>query len=490
MSTNQSNGDAALNGTTAPTTTRRGPHNQKYRHVAAAHSRTRPSFLSRDSDAAPSFLGFRNLMVIVLVVSNLRLMIENFKKYGVLICIRCHDYRRQDLVLGSLLYALVPCHLFVAYIIELAASNQAKGALGRRKKSDVVRSTLGAKEQEQKSFRTTWRLLAFAHGINATLCLLVTTITVYYYIYHPLIGTLCELHAIIVWLKICSYAFTNRDLRQSLVSPFISSSLPEIYSSCPYPRNITLGNLTYFWWAPTLVYQPVYPRSSHIRWAFVIKRVAETLGLSMFIWIASAQYAAPVLRNSLNKMATLDITSILERLMKLSTISLVIWLAGFFALFQSFLNALAEVMRFGDREFYTDWWNSPSAGTYWRTWNKPVYHFMRRHIYSPLVGRGWHPHVASALVFLFSGVLHELLVGIPTHNILADGTGVAFAGMIFQLPLIAITLPLEKMQGLNGKVIGNAIFWISFCLVGQPLAALLYFFAWQAKYGSVSKSQI
>jgi diacylglycerol O-acyltransferase-1 len=31
------------------------------------------------------------------------------------------------------------------------------------------------------------------------------------------------------------------------------------------------------------------------------------------------------------------------------------------------------------------------------------------------------------------------------------------------------------------------IFWVSFCLVGQPLAALLYFFAWQAKYGSVSK---
>lgn len=48
-------------------------------------------------------------------------------------------------------------------------------------------------------------------------------------------------------------------------------------------------------------------------------------------------------------------------------------------------------------------------------------------------------------------------------------------------------MPLEKMQGINGKIIGNCIFWISFCLVGQPLAALLYFFAWQAKYGSVSK---
>lgn len=38
----------------------------KYRHVAAVHSATRPSTLSHDSTAAPSFLGFRNLMVIVL----------------------------------------------------------------------------------------------------------------------------------------------------------------------------------------------------------------------------------------------------------------------------------------------------------------------------------------------------------------------------------------------------------------------------------------
>ena len=65
--------------------------------------------------------------------------------------------------------------------------------------------------------------------------------------------------------------------------------------------------------------------------------------------------------------------------------------------------------------------------------------------------------------------------------------GVAFAGMVVQIPLIAMTLPLEHMKGINSKIVGNAIFWVTFCLVGQPLAALLYFFAWQAKYGSVSK---
>lgn len=39
---------------------------KKYRHVAAVHSQTRSSCLSHDADVNPSFLGFRNLMVIVL----------------------------------------------------------------------------------------------------------------------------------------------------------------------------------------------------------------------------------------------------------------------------------------------------------------------------------------------------------------------------------------------------------------------------------------
>lgn len=311
----------------------------------------------------------------------------------------------------------MPCHLFVAYMIELVAAHNATGVIGLMKRDDVSFQNFHQSKVTQ-AFNSIWRSIAWAHGINATLSLMVTTITVFKHIHHPMIGTVSEIHAIIVWLKICSYAFTNRDLRHALFSPRSAATLPKIYSECPYPRNITLSNLSYFWWAPTLVYQPVYPRSARIRWVFVAKRIAEGAALSMFIWLASAQYAAPVLRNSFHKIASLDFASIVERLMKLSTISLIIWLASFFAIFQSVLNALAEVMRFGDREFYTDWWNSPSVGTYWRTWNKPMYHFMRRHIYSPLVGRGWSSNAASAMVFVFSGFLHELAVGVPTHNIL------------------------------------------------------------------------
>ncbi|RDA84189.1 hypothetical protein CP532_0277 [Ophiocordyceps camponoti-leonardi (nom. inval.)] len=483
--TESSNGAAvegtAVEGTAVEGTAAKPPRN-KYRHVDVVHQRTRPSCLSHDSAAAPSFIGFRNLMVIVLVVGNLRLLVENMQKaryYGVLICIRCHAYSRQDIIIGGLLYFLIPCHLVAAYLLELAAARQ---ALETRKR--IKPGATGPSEKDHEDFHSTWIVIAWIHGINVTLALVVTSAVVYFFIHHPLIGTLTEMHAIVVWLKTASYALTNRDLRHAYLHPADSELIPALYAERPYPQNITIGNLIYFWWAPTLIYQPVYPRTDKIRWLFVIKRLGEVFCLSAFIWFASFQYAAPVLRNSLDKIASLDYPSIFERLLKLSTISLVIWLAGFFALFQSFLNALAEILRFGDRSFYEDWWNSESLGAYWRTWNKPVYTYFKRHVYIPLVARGWSSMMASSVVFFASAVLHEILVGVPTHNII----GVAFLGMLLQLPLITLTAPMEKMKlGKGGKLVGNIIFWVSFTIFGQPFAALMYFYAWQAKYGSVSR---
>ncbi|KAI1813935.1 diacylglycerol O-acyltransferase [Poronia punctata] len=455
---------------------------RKYRHVAAVHSQARPSTLSHETQASPSFVGFRNLMVIVLVVGNLRLVIENMQKYGNLICLTCHDFRGKDVKLGLALYILIPCHLFIAYLLELVAARKAR--ISRAQAVSRGGSSSPTRDQ-QVSFQSTWRRIRISHLLNATLALAIHSWVVYYHIHHPLIGTITELHIIIVALKVMSYALTNRDLRHAYLHPVKGelAALPEIYATCPYPENITMSNLTYFWWAPTLIYQPVYPRTDKIRWTFVAKRLTETACLSVFIWFCSAQYAAPVLWNSLDKMHSLDLVSIVERLLKLSTISLVIWLAGFFAIFQSSLNALAEVMRFGDRAFYDDWWNSAGLGEYWRLWNKPVYQFMKRHLFSPLMSRGYTAANASFIVFFVSALLHELLVGVPTKNII----GVAFLGMLVQIPLIMITRPLEQMRGRNGKLIGNVIFWVSFTILGQPFAALVYFYAWQAKYGSVSK---
>jgi diacylglycerol O-acyltransferase 1 len=57
--------------TLKPAITRTRGAQKKYRHVAAVHSRPRTSCLSHDSPTTPSFIGFRNLMVIVLSESTM-----------------------------------------------------------------------------------------------------------------------------------------------------------------------------------------------------------------------------------------------------------------------------------------------------------------------------------------------------------------------------------------------------------------------------------
>ena len=44
--------------------------------------------------------------------------------------------------------------------------------------------------------------------------------------------------------------------------------------------------------------------------------------------------------------------------------------------------------------------------------------------------------------------------------------------MMGQLPLIFLTKMIDRKY--PGSSIGNVIFWISFCFVGQPMAMLLY----------------
>ena len=43
-----------------------------------------------------------------------------------------------------------------------------------------------------------------------------------------------------------------------------------------------------------------------------------------------------------------------------------------------------------------------------------------------------------------------------------------------------------KSNNINMKIIGNCFFWINFVFVGQPLAAMIYFYSWQAKFGSLA----
>lgn len=55
-----------------------------------------------------------------------------------------------------------------------------------------------------------------------------------------------------------------------------------------------------------------------------------------------------------------------------------IWLIFFYWFFHSCLNTVAELMQFGDREFYRDWWNAESVTYFWQNWNIPVHRWCVR----------------------------------------------------------------------------------------------------------------
>ena len=178
---------------------------------------------------------------------------------------------------------------------------------------------------------------------------------------------------------------TSNDVTASTNNPF--------YVSLAYPENITLSNLLHFLAVPTLTYQMEFPRSNppRIRYHWLLRRILELLayvGLMLFI---VDQYLEPAILNSLRPFHESNIVRIVERMLKLSLPFMYVWLCIFYVFFHLWLNIIAELTCFGDREFYKDWWNATTIGEYWRLWNMPVHKWMLRSVYHPLTQLGAHP---------------------------------------------------------------------------------------------------
>ncbi|RKO91026.1 MBOAT, membrane-bound O-acyltransferase family-domain-containing protein, partial [Blyttiomyces helicus] len=380
-----------------------------YSHTYLVHTISRASPLSKESPEQ-NYRGFFNLAMLLLAVSNLRLAIENYMKYGFLLSLPLQSVDGGDLgwAFVSFAWQLVP--LVLAFVIESSSAR-------------TLHST------------------GILHFINISLCLVIPILISWFKISHPFISSLPISTSCVLFLKLISYALVNSDLRcekaLNISPPRVeepsarhapplkeSQGAGEVEDDAgdggmvdvAYPGNVQFGNLVYFVFAPTLSYQASYPRTKRFRRSFFLKRLMEaSVGLAALYFLA-AQYAAPTLHNSITALENLEFFRLVERVLKLSVISVVMWLLFFWVFFHCWLNMLAEAMRFGDRRFYLTWWNAKDIGTYWRLWNTPVYNWGKRHIYLPMiVNHGISPFVANFAVFFVSAVLHEVLIGVPTH---------------------------------------------------------------------------
>jgi len=199
---------------------------------------------------------------------------------------------------------------------------------------------------------------------------------------------------VIITMKLHSYMMTNKEYesemkqeelqkkkrRKDAKAPPQSShhlepngaptSTTPVKESVKFPDNVTLGNFFYFLCAPTLVYELEYPRTEKIRIGYILEKAVTILGVFSVLHVGSFPiiicYESNWISLSIQIMVNKYISPIILQVSTLSLLEAIIllimpflfcYILVFFIMFDLICNGFAEVTRFSDRQFYTDWWN-------------------------------------------------------------------------------------------------------------------------------------
>uniref|UniRef100_A0A3B5AHT1 O-acyltransferase n=1 Tax=Stegastes partitus TaxID=144197 RepID=A0A3B5AHT1_9TELE len=356
-----------------------------------------------------NYRGILNWCVVMLVLSNARLFLENIIKYGILV----------DPIQVVSLFLKDPYSWPAACLI------------------------IGMEPYFTGTISETTGLIFHIFILTCLMiCPAVTVLTVTSMT--PVGGVLSLGIYTVLFLKLYSYKDANRWCRE--IRQAKAKRLTRSYSY-----------MYYFVFAPTLCYQLNFPRSPRIRKRFLMRRLFEMLFFMQLLVGLIQQWMVPTIQNSMKPFQV--------RILQTHTQvpNHLIWLIFFYWFFHSSLNFVAELLQFGDREFYKDWWNSETVTYFWANWNIPVHKWCLRHFYKPMLRRGVNKFLAQTAVFLVSAFFHEYLVSVPLKMFRLW----AFMGMMAQVPLAWFV-----GRFLNGNY-GNAAVWMSL-IIGQPVAVLMY----------------
>ncbi|XP_033007190.1 sterol O-acyltransferase 1-like isoform X2 [Lacerta agilis] len=255
---------------------------------------------------------------------------------------------------------------------------------------------------------------------------------------------------------------------------FIRENAPRILSFTPQKTNTVqvpkVSQYLYFLFAPTLIYRDDYPRNPTIRWSYVATNFAQVLGSLFYTSYLFEKYLLPAFRNYFPEH--FNVRELVVCIFNTILPSILMTIFVHFLLLQCWLNAFAEMLRFADRMFYKDWWNSTSYARYFRTWNVVVHDWLYYYAYKDflwLFGKKIKA-IAMLSVFTLSAIVHEYVLAVCFGYFYP----VVFCffmcfGMVFNFILH------DRRKG----PIWNVILWITL-LLGQGIIFCLHIWEWYA----------
>ncbi|XP_017874979.1 PREDICTED: sterol O-acyltransferase 1 [Drosophila arizonae] len=226
----------------------------------------------------------------------------------------------------------------------------------------------------------------------------------------------------------------------------------------------------YFLFAPTLIYRDTYPRTKQIRWKFALARLMEVVAIAFFYASIHERH----IREYFGQFGKepLGPSQVIVKVFGMMLPSAVILLCGFYMILHSWLNFTAELLRFGDRMFYKDWWTSHTYDGYYRNWNVVVHDWLYEYVYRDLytyVFKG-SKVVASLLVFMISALVHEQVLGF--------GLQLFFPVMFMFFGVLGVALVFLMRSA--PKTLGNICVWFTL-IIGNGIMISLYSMEYYAK---------
>ncbi|XP_036806758.1 sterol O-acyltransferase 2 [Oncorhynchus mykiss] len=237
------------------------------------------------------------------------------------------------------------------------------------------------------------------------------------------------------------------------------------------PRFPTFSSYLYFLFAPTLIYRESYPRNPHIRWSYVGVTFAKILGCLFYGYFILVRLCIPVFMNDSNK--PFSTRTLVLALFHATLPGMLLLLLAFFAFLHCWLNAFAEMLRFADRMFYKDWWNSTSFANYYRTWNVVVHDWLYYYGYRDFLWLSRRKFRTAAMlsVFVVSALVHEYVFTL--------GFGFFYPVMFCLFAFFGVAFNFTLNDNRKSPV-WNIMMWT--CLfIGQGVMVCLYCQEWYAQ---------